>query len=60
MIISIFHDITPLSPMKVNQHFRGACRVHLQVRRSQVRNHQAELWLLFASGWFLALLIFQP
>jgi hypothetical protein len=36
---SIFCDITPCSPLKVNLRFGGACRLHLQGRRiSQARN----------------------
>jgi hypothetical protein len=31
--ISIFWDITPCSPLKVNLRFGGACRLHLQSRR---------------------------
>jgi hypothetical protein len=29
---SLFWDITPCSPLKVNQHFRGTCRLNLQGR----------------------------
>jgi hypothetical protein len=37
---SIFWD-TMCSPLKVNQHFRRACRLHLQGRRvSQARNQR--------------------
>jgi hypothetical protein len=40
---SIFWDITPYSPMKVNWRFGGICRLHLQGRRiSRARNqHEA-------------------
>jgi hypothetical protein len=34
-----FWDITPCSPLKVNRHFGGTCRLHHQGRRiSQTRN----------------------
>jgi hypothetical protein len=50
---SVFWDITPCSPLKVNWRFGGTCRLHLQGRRvSQVRN------LLVAC--FLAWLILRP
>jgi hypothetical protein len=29
---SLFWNITPYSPLKVNRHFGGTCRFHLQVR----------------------------
>jgi hypothetical protein len=36
---SIFLDITPCNPLKVNRRFGGTCRLHLQERRiSQARN----------------------
>jgi hypothetical protein len=36
---SVFCDITPCSPLKVNQSFGGTCRLHLQDRRiSQAKN----------------------
>jgi phosphatidylserine synthase len=40
---SVFWDITPCSPLKVNRRFVGTCRLYLQVRRiSQARNqHEA-------------------
>jgi hypothetical protein len=35
----IFWDITPYNPLKVNGHFGGTCRLHLQDRRiSHARN----------------------
>jgi hypothetical protein len=38
---TIFWDITPCSPLKVNRRFGGTCRLHLQGRRMrQVRNHR--------------------
>jgi hypothetical protein len=45
---SIFWDITPCSPLKVNQRFGGTYRLHLQCRYRLL------------SRWFLALLIFRP
>jgi hypothetical protein len=47
--ISIFWDVTPCSPLKVNRHFGGTCRLHLQ---------QTSCYLL--SRWFLARLILRP
>jgi hypothetical protein len=36
---SIFCNITPCSPLKVNRHFGGICRLRLQSRRiSQARS----------------------
>jgi hypothetical protein len=36
---SIFWDITPRSPFRVNRSFRRTCRIHLQDRRiSRARN----------------------
>jgi hypothetical protein len=44
---SIFWDITPCSPLKVNRRFGGTCRLHIQGRRiSQARN-----MLLRNVGW---------
>jgi hypothetical protein len=38
---SIFWDIMPCSPLKVNRRFGGTCRLHLQARRiSKVRNQR--------------------
>jgi hypothetical protein len=37
---SIFWDITPCSPLKVNRRFGGTCRLHLQGWISQARNHR--------------------
>jgi hypothetical protein len=31
--MAIFWDIMPRSPLKINQRFRGTCRLHLQDRR---------------------------
>jgi hypothetical protein len=36
---SVFWDITPSIPLKLNRHFGGTCRLHLQGRRiNQARN----------------------
>jgi hypothetical protein len=41
--ISIFWDVTPCSPLKVNWHFKRTCHVHLQGWRiSQARNQHEE------------------
>jgi hypothetical protein len=38
---SIFWDITPRSPLRVNRHFGGTCRLQFQVRRiSHARNQR--------------------
>jgi hypothetical protein len=38
---SVFWDITPCIPLKVNQRYGGTCGFHLQGRRiSQARNHR--------------------
>jgi hypothetical protein len=38
---SSFWDITPCSPLKVNRHFGGTCRLHLQGGRiRQARNQR--------------------
>jgi hypothetical protein len=38
-----FWDITPCSPLKVNQRFGGTCRLHLQGRkiRQSKKQHEA-------------------
>jgi hypothetical protein len=42
---SIFWDITPCSPLKVNRRFGGTCRLHLQSRRiSRTRNQRESRW----------------
>jgi hypothetical protein len=42
---SIFWDITPCSPLKVNIHFGGTCRPHLQGWSiSQARNRRESMW----------------
>jgi hypothetical protein len=56
---SVFWDITPCIPLKVNRCLRGTCRLHLQGRRiSQARNQHARRWQL--EGCFLAGLILRP
>jgi hypothetical protein len=38
---SVFWDITPGNPLKINRCFGGTCRLHLQARRiSQERNQR--------------------
>jgi hypothetical protein len=39
---SVFCDITPLSPVNVNGHFRGICRLHLEVRRIRQARKERE------------------
>jgi hypothetical protein len=40
MNISLFWEITPCSPLKVNRHFGGTCRLHLQgLKVSQAINY---------------------
>jgi hypothetical protein len=42
---SIFWDTTPCSPLKVNRHFGGIVRLHLQGRRvSEARNQRESRW----------------
>jgi hypothetical protein len=42
---SIFWDIRPYSPLKVNRRFGGTCRLHFQGRKiSQARNHLESRW----------------
>jgi hypothetical protein len=42
---SIFWDITPCSPLKVNWRFGGTCRLHLQGQRiSKARNKRERWW----------------
>jgi hypothetical protein len=42
---TIFWDITPCSPLKVNRHFGGAYRLQLQGRRiSRARNQRGSKW----------------
>jgi hypothetical protein len=54
---SSFCDITPCIPLKVNQHFGGICRLHLQVWRiSWVRNQRENSWQAEA-GFSLGLVL---
>jgi hypothetical protein len=54
---SIFRDIIPCSPLKINQRFGGTCRFNLQYRRiSQARN-QHEVGS--KHRWFLAWVTLQ-
>jgi hypothetical protein len=54
-----FWDITLCSPLKVNRHFGGTCRLHLQGRRiSQARNQPGSACHLL-SRWLLAWLILR-
>jgi hypothetical protein len=56
---TIFWDITPCSPLRVNWHFRGTYRLHLQRRKiSRARNHRESRWQ--TKFCFLARLIFRP
>jgi hypothetical protein len=42
---SVFWDITPCSPLKVNRRFRGTYRLYLQGRRtSRTRNQPESRW----------------
>jgi hypothetical protein len=42
---TIFMDITPCSPLKVNRRFGGTYRLHLQGRRiSRARNQLESMW----------------
>jgi hypothetical protein len=43
---SVFWDVTPYSPLKVNWRFRGRYRLHSEGRRiSQTRNQRESKWL---------------
>jgi hypothetical protein len=56
---TIFGDITPCSPLKVNRRFRGTFRLHLQGRRISRGRSQRERWqvetLVFCSAYFSTL-----
>jgi hypothetical protein len=52
---SIFWNISPYSPLKVNWCFWGTCRFHLQCRGICMKQ---VVGLLLALFWFLSLLIF--
>jgi hypothetical protein len=59
---SIFWDITPRSPLKVNNRFGRTCRLHLQDRRiSQARNQPGLcLPLALTKVSFAWLIFFDP
>jgi hypothetical protein len=42
MKVSIFWDITPCSPLKVNGRFGGTCRLHIQGQRISQAGNQGE------------------
>jgi hypothetical protein len=42
---SVFWDIMPCSPLKVNRRFRGTCSLHFQGRRIiEARNQHERRW----------------
>jgi hypothetical protein len=53
---SIFWDITPYSPLKVNRRFGGTCCLHLQSRR--ISRGSLQLTTCFHAGFLLVL--FDP
>jgi hypothetical protein len=55
-------NITMCSPLKVGQHFGGACRLHLQDHKISQAKKKKTAWLclLPASHWFLTLLNLWP
>jgi hypothetical protein len=58
MMRSVFWDITPCSPLKVNRRFGGTCRLHLHgLRISQAINqHKAcSACYLLHTGYLLGL-----
>jgi hypothetical protein len=58
---SVFWDITPYSPLKVNRHFGGMCILHLKRRICQasfLQEHCSACYLLHAG--FLLGLFFNP
>jgi hypothetical protein len=53
---SIFWDITPCSPLKVNRRFGGRCRLHLHsLRMSQAINQRESRWQAEPSPRWLVL-----
>jgi hypothetical protein len=44
---SVFWDITPCSPSKVNRSFGGTCRLHLQGRKINQRESRWQAWNIF-------------
>jgi hypothetical protein len=60
MKTTIFWDMTPCSPLKINRRFGGAYRLHLQVRRiSRARNQRESRYAVLATcfhvGFFIDL-----
>jgi hypothetical protein len=48
---SVFWDITPYNPLKVNRCFRGTCGLHFQGRRKrQARNQREEAERVYFSA----------
>jgi hypothetical protein len=54
MKTSIFPDITPFSPLKINGCFGGKCRLNLQDRRVRQARNQAVITALLLLGFLLA------
>jgi hypothetical protein len=51
---SVLWDITPSRPWKVNRHFGGTCRLHLQGRSiRQVRNQLESRWQSGLDHWHI-------
>jgi hypothetical protein len=51
---SVFWDITPCSPLKVNGQFGGTCHLHLQgLGICQVRNWRGSRWQAEQLGIFI-------
>jgi hypothetical protein len=49
---TIFWAVTPCSPLKVNRHFGGTCRLYLQDRRiNWARYHRQSRWQVRPSRW---------
>jgi hypothetical protein len=55
---SVFLDITPCSPLRINQRFGGICRLHLQGRSISQAIKQGVCYLLHTG--FLLGLFFDP
>jgi hypothetical protein len=56
--ILIFWDITPCSPLKINRHSSGTCRLHLQGRSIIQAINQHEGWS--TKSGFLRSFFFEP
>jgi hypothetical protein len=55
---NIFWDITPFNPFKINRHFEGTCRLHLQGRRViQARNFITKQETSVIAGFLLGLFL---